>query len=121
MPERTRHAYRDPRRLDPMRAPLSDYVVVDLETTGLDVNAGAMPIEIGAVRVTDGQRADTFDTLINPGMVIPWEVTRLTGITNRMLLGQPDVIQATRRFDRWLGAGPWSWLTTHSSTSDSST
>lgn len=105
MPERTRHAYRDPRRLDPMRAPLSDYVVVDLETTGLDVNAGAMPIEIGAVRVTDGQRADTFDTLINPGMVIPWEVTRLTGITNRMLLGQPDVIQATRRFDRWLGAG----------------
>ncbi|RGL95035.1 3'-5' exonuclease [Bifidobacterium bifidum] len=105
MPERTRHTYRDPRRLDPMRAPLSDYVVVDLETTGLDVKTGAMPIEIGAVRVTNGHRADTFETLINPGAIIPWEVTQLTGITNRMLIGQPDVIQTTRMFDRWLHTG----------------
>lgn len=99
----TDRRYPDPRRIDPLLAPLTDYIVVDLETTGLDIHEGARPVEIGAVRVIDNEPADTFSMLIDPHTHMPEHLTRLTGIDDRMLAGQADALTAIRRFDDWVG------------------
>jgi len=41
------------------------YIVVDLETTGLDPKKDKI-IEIGAARVIDGVIIDSFEMLLNP-------------------------------------------------------
>ena len=61
------------------------FVVVDLETTGLDEDRDEI-IEIGAIRVnlaTDSK--DTFQALIKPRMDVPEFITKLTGITQGMV------------------------------------
>ena len=63
-------------------------VAVDVEATGLDV-AEASIIEIGMVRFERGQVADRWGTLVNPGVPIPEKVTRITGITDDMVVGKP--------------------------------
>lgn len=96
---------RDPRRLDPLATPYHDYIVLDTETTGLDPHTGARLIEIGAVRIHNDRKAGEFHQLIDPHTPIPEHVTRLTGITDRMTVGQPDARQAMMLFDRWLPEG----------------
>ena len=61
---------------------LSDYVVLDLETTGLKPGVDKI-IEIGMVKVADGKPCDTFSSLINPEKPIPTRITKITGITNK--------------------------------------
>ena len=58
-----------------------DYTVLDLEMTGLAPKRDKV-IEIGAVRVRNGEIADTYGTLVRPGMSIPETVVQLTGITD---------------------------------------
>ena len=60
-----------------------DYTVLDLEMTGLAPKRDKV-IEIGAVRVRNGEIADTYGTLVRPGMSIPETVVLLTGITDEM-------------------------------------
>ena len=43
-----------------------EYVVFDLETTGLYPNSGDTIIEIGAVKIKNGKIIDRYDELINP-------------------------------------------------------
>lgn len=62
---------------------IKDYVCVDIETTGAQSKWSKI-IEIGAVKVIDGEVVDTFSELINPGEPIPALITDLTGITNEM-------------------------------------
>lgn len=59
------------------------FVVVDIETTGLSAKDAIT--EIGAVKIRQGKVADTFSTLVNPGIPIPPKITALTGITNSMV------------------------------------
>lgn len=94
---------RDPRRIDPMKTPLYDYVVLDTETTGFKPENGAKLIEIGAVKIHDGKLVDRYEQLIDPHQPIPEYITSLTGINDSMVIGQPDVSQAIIRFDKWLG------------------
>jgi len=63
------------------------YVVFDIETTGLDT-ANDRIVEIGAVKVEDGQVIDEFDMLINPGVPIPYEVSQINNIYDDMLAGE---------------------------------
>ncbi|MDO5048455.1 MAG: exonuclease domain-containing protein [Actinomycetaceae bacterium] len=72
------------------------YVVVDLETTGL--SASDAITEIGAVKVSDNKIIDTFATLINPHRDIPPKITSITGITNSMVEGAPELDDALRAF-----------------------
>ena len=65
-----------------------ELVALDLETTGLDVEADSI-IEIGAVRLRDGKIVEEFGTLINPGFVIPAETTHITGIHQDDLRNAP--------------------------------
>ncbi len=79
---------------------LSDFVVVDLETTGLKPDEDQI-IEIGAIRFKDGQEVDSMETLINPGRAIPDFITRLTGIGNEDVRDAPvmnDVLQKLKIF-----------------------
>jgi DNA polymerase III subunit epsilon len=67
------------------------WVVFDLETTGLSPRADAI-LEIGAV-VVEGRRVtdETFHSLINPGRPIPWFVTRVHGIKDYMVAHSPSL------------------------------
>ena len=68
----------------------SSYVVVDLETTGLYPSQDRI-LEIGAVKVLDGEVADTFCMFADPQMKIPERITALTGISQKMVKGMPVI------------------------------
>ncbi len=80
----------------------SEYVVFDLETTGLD-NVKCGITEIGAVRLIDGKIVDTFSSFVNPGMPIPAEIVKLTGITDEMVKDAPDTQTALKSFREYIG------------------
>lgn len=65
------------------------YVVVDVETTGLDPSKDQL-IEVAALKITDGNVSDSYSTLINPGVEISSFITKLTGITNQDLATAPS-------------------------------
>jgi DNA polymerase III epsilon subunit-like protein len=67
-----------------------NFVVVDLETTGLDPTVDKI-IEIGVVRYIDGQEKETFETLVNPEIPIPDFITKLTGITDKDVSNSPKI------------------------------
>ena len=58
---------------------MKEYVSVDVETTGLAPKQDKI-IEIGAVRVRDGQIVGSFTCFVNPGRILPAHITELTGI-----------------------------------------
>lgn len=77
-----------------------DYVVLDLETTGLD-SAKDCIIELGLARISQGEITEKISWLINPQCKIAKFVTELTGITNEMLDGKPligEVIPEIEKF-----------------------
>jgi DNA polymerase III subunit alpha, Gram-positive type len=66
----------------------SDFVVVDVETTGAKTPPCRIT-EIGAYRVSRGRIVAEFQTLVNPESVIPPFIVQLTGITNEMVKDAP--------------------------------
>lgn len=60
------------------------YVVLDIETTGLS-QINDRIIEIGAIRVENGQISDSYNALIKIGQSVPQSICELTGITDEML------------------------------------
>lgn len=62
----------------------SDYCLIKVETTGLDVNRDFI-IDIAAVKVRDNQIVDEYSTLVNSGTYIDDFIESFTGITNDML------------------------------------
>ena len=65
-----------------------DYVIFDLETTGISPNYDEV-IEISALKVKGGEVVDEFNTLVNPGRKIPFGATKVNGITNAMVAEAP--------------------------------
>ena len=61
------------------------FVVFDIETTGFSPVANRI-IEIGAVKVDKGQVVDRFSVFINPEVPIPFEIEKLTGINDSMVM-----------------------------------
>ena len=60
-------------------------IILDFETTGLSPDMGDRAIEIGAVRLENGQVADKFQALMNPGFAVSPFIADYTGIDNTML------------------------------------
>ncbi len=77
------------------------YTALDLETTGLDSHAD-MIIEIGAIRIRNGDEIERYHQLVNPGRPIPPAVTDITGITDDMVADQPAVEEVLPAFVSWL-------------------
>jgi DNA polymerase III subunit epsilon len=72
------------------------YAIIDIETTGSSAIYGKIT-EI-AVFIHDGNEVtDSFTTLVNPECTIPWNITRLTGITNEMVAEAPKFYEVARR------------------------
>lgn len=69
---------------------IDSYVCLDLETTGLDPKKDKI-IEIGAVRVRDGEIDAMLETFINPGGALDERITELTGIVDARLEDAPDI------------------------------
>ena len=82
------------------------YVVFDLETTGFNAGGTDSIIEIGAVKIDNGEITDRFDELINPGRKLPAKITELTNITDEMLEGKDNEENAVKRFKEWVGDLP---------------
>ncbi len=59
-------------------------VVFDIETTGFSSTKDAI-IEIGAVKVANGEIVDRFSSFVNPGRMIPYRIVELTSITDAMV------------------------------------
>lgn len=85
-----------------MMAAVEDYVVLDLETTGLDPKWDEI-IEIGALRVRGGVVEATYQSLVNPKCEIDSFITELTGITNEMLLDAPEIGAVLPAFREFIG------------------
>ncbi len=81
---------------------LGTFVVVDLETTGLDPEKDRI-IEIGAIKFTEGKEVEVFEQLVNPGMPIPVFITRLTGISDDDVKDKPGIDDVFPRFLQFLG------------------
>lgn len=79
------------------------FVVVDLETTGIDPAADAIT-EIGAVKVRGGEVVGEFATLIDPGRPIPARISRITGITDAMVRGRPGIEPVLSAFLEFAGS-----------------
>jgi DNA polymerase III epsilon subunit family exonuclease len=61
------------------------FVILDLETTGLN-SANDEIIEFGAIRVTlNSENQVTFRTLVKPQRKVPRKITEITGITQEMV------------------------------------
>jgi len=73
------------------------FVVFDLETTGLSAIKDKI-IEIGAVKIQGGEIVARYSTFVNPKRPIPFEITKLTGIQDAMVLGAPTIEEALPEF-----------------------
>lgn len=67
-----------------------EYVVFDLETTGLDLMTNGIT-EIGAVRISGGRISEQFTTLVKPDYPITEEIVKITGITSEMVESAPKI------------------------------
>ena len=79
-----------------------EMTVFDIETTGLS-NRNCKIIEIGAVKIKDGQILDRIDFFVDPEEPIPPEITELTSITDDMVKGQIKEKEAIEKFLAFAG------------------
>lgn len=83
---------------------VSDYIVFDLETTGVSVQRDAI-IEISAVKAVNGKITEKYSTLVNPHFPIPPQATAVNRITNQMVKNAPDIREALQKFLIFIGDG----------------
>lgn len=76
-----------------------DFTVIDVETTGLELG---QIIQIGAIKCRDGQIIDRFNTYVNPETSIPDNITKLTGITDKMVEDAPKIDLALVQFNSFI-------------------
>lgn len=73
------------------------YVVFDIETTGFHAMSDSI-IEIGAVKVVEGKIVDKFSSFVNPKRPVPFEIEKLTGITDAMLIDERVIEEVLPEF-----------------------
>ena len=79
-----------------------EFIVFDIETTGLSV-LNSQIIEIGAVKIKDGEVLERFNEFVNPGVAIPEIITELTGIDDSMVADADKIDAVLARFLDFIG------------------
>ena len=79
-----------------------DYVVYDLETTGISCQRDEV-IEISAIRVRGGHPVSTFTQLVNPGRPIPYGASSVNHIYDNMVEDKPGFSQVLGEFLDFIG------------------
>lgn len=97
------------------------YIVIDIETTGLDYNRCHI-IEISAIKFLNGAQVDSFSSLVQPPLCEFWYptenpdqyhvvegyvdsfITELTGITDEMLSSAPSLAEVMPKFLNFIGS-----------------
>ena len=75
------------------------YIVLDTETTGLEVKQGHRVIEIGAVLLNDRKKSEEhFHSYLNPSRLIDEEASKVHGITNEDLEDKPSFDEIAEEF-----------------------
>lgn len=72
-------------------------IIIDIETTGLDPCENQIT-EIAGIKILDGEIIDRYSQLINPEVLIPSSITKLTGITNEMVKEMPKINDVINNF-----------------------
>lgn len=95
--------------LNPKRKKLADgegmtdsFVCIDLETTGLDPKRDRI-IEIGAVKVEQGEVIGEWETFVNPERKLEERITELTGIRDEQLAGAGKIAEILPELIAFLG------------------
>ena len=81
------------------------YVSIDLETTGLNPKRDRI-IEIGAIRVEQGEITGDFSTFVNPGRKLEERITELTGIREEDLVDAPELDEVFPQLLEFMGELP---------------
>ncbi len=79
-----------------------EFIVFDIETTGLSVLTSQI-IEIGAVKIKDGEVIERFNEFVNPEVPIPDVIVELTGIDDSMVADADKIDVVLRKFLDFIG------------------
>ena len=82
---------------------MNNYIVVDLETTGLDPYKGCEIIEIGITEIIEDKIVKSYSRLIRPKSYIPEFITGITGITNQMVTNEKYIEEVLPKFRNFIG------------------
>lgn len=83
----------------------TEFIVFDVETTGLSAVDGDRIVEIAAIKFKDLQPVATFHSLINPQRDVPAGATNVNGITNEMLQDAPTAREFLPGIIDFIGGG----------------
>lgn len=81
---------------------IDEYSVIDIETTGFDPKRDSI-IEIGVLKVSNGEIVNTYSTLIKSKNEISEFIENLTGISNKDLENAKDLKTALSEFVEFVG------------------
>ena len=80
--------------------------ILDFETTGMSPAHGARAAEVGIVMIEGGRIVDRYQSLMNAGQRMPWNITQLTGISSAMLRAAPPADAVMREAAAFVGSTP---------------
>jgi DNA polymerase III epsilon subunit family exonuclease len=76
---------------------MGPFIFLDIETTGFDPNRNQI-IEIAAIKWADFKILDRFESLVNPHIKLPQEISLLTGIRDNMVADSPRFSDIKEKF-----------------------
>lgn len=92
-------------RLSDDPGPIEEFVIIDIETTGLDSRSDKI-VELAGVKIKKGEIVDSFRSLVNPGVPIPKEAIAIHHITDQMVKYAPRIDAVLPKFLEFIGDLP---------------
>lgn len=83
----------------------TEYVVMDLETTGFGIETQKV-IEVAAVKVENGEIHDRFETLVNPEIHISSRITKINHLSDEDVKDAPTIQNVIADFIDFIGDAP---------------
>src|SRR3989344_8049713 len=82
-----------------------EYVVLDIETTGLDLATSSI-IEVGALLISGNEVKDKYSSFVRYDAKLPETTKRITGITDSMLEGAPNLEEVVKQMRDFIQKRP---------------